>query len=670
MNHDSRSHAHNHEHPHPASASGGQGEAHHHSTSDFKNRFFAALLLTAPVLALSSGGHFSLGIELDLPYQSQFLFVISTLIYFYGGWPFLRGWIGEFRERRPGMMTLIGLAISVAYVYSAATVFGLSGDAFFWELATLIDIMLLGHWIEMKSASGASRALEKLVQLLPDSAHLVEAGGVRDLASAQIQKGMRLLVKAGEKIPADGLVVLGATLVDESLLTGESKPVVRNIGDRVIAGSLNGDAAIEIVARGAGADSYLQKVVTLVRNAQASRSNTQKLADRAANWLTLIALGGGLASFIYWLIYGPDLAFAIERMATVMVVACPHALGLAIPLVNAVSTALSARNGLLIRNRSAFENARKITTLVFDKTGTLTEGKFGVSSALSFLPEVSETRILELAASIEVQSEHLIARSIVDAARRSDLPLHAISNFTVLKGEGVQAEIAGQLIRLVSENYLRSRGIPAPGKQNAQATAVYVLFDNAPAGLILLADQLRPESKEAIGELQTAGLQCWMITGDNRAAAESVSRALDLDGVLAEVMPHEKLEKIQDLQKGGAFVAMIGDGINDAPALAQANIGIAIGSGTDVAAETADIILVNSDPRDVSTLIRFGRATYAKMLQNLFWATAYNAVAIPLAAGVLQSQGLSLSPAAGAALMSLSTVIVAINAQLLRLRRR
>lgn len=638
---------------------------------DFKKRFIVSAIVTIPILILSPLIQSLLGFSFTFAGDKYLLFALSSFIFFWGGLPFLEGIFTELKQKRPGMMTLIALAISVAYFYSSAVVFGLEGKFFFWELATLIDVMLLGHWIEMRSVLGASKALEKLAQLMPDSAHLVKGNNIIEIKTAELKKGDIVLVKAGEKVPADGVIVKGTSYIDESMLTGESKPVKKGIGIEVIGGSINGDEILEIKVIGTGEDSYLTKVIDLVKQVQESKSKTEKLADVAARWLTVIAITAGLGTFVFWFIYGPDLAFAIERMATVMVIACPHALGLAIPLVNAVSTSVSAKNGLLIRNRTAFENARKITTVVFDKTGTLTEGKFGVSSVILFDKEYDEKQILQLAASLEKSSEHSIAKGIIQKAKESELELPDVTEFKVLKGEGIKGMINNDAVLLLSKKALKKRNIAIPMNTDIDdiATLVFVLINNKLIGVISLEDQIRKESFAAVAELKEQGIKCFMLTGDNRSVAENVSKKLELDGYFAEVLPHEKQEKIKELQDKGEFVAMTGDGINDAPALALADIGIAIGSGTDVAAETADIILVNSDPRDVVSLIFFGKATYSKMVQNLFWATGYNALAIPLAAGVLFSYGILISPAIGAALMSLSTVIVAINARSLNMKK-
>ncbi|MDP3964140.1 MAG: copper-translocating P-type ATPase [bacterium] len=645
-------------------------EHHKHMVRDFKKRFLVSIIVTIPILLLSPLIQQFLGISYSFAGDKYVLWILSSFIFFYGGWPFLKGIFEELKKKQPGMMTLIALAIFVAYIYSTAVVFGLRGKFFFWELATLIDVMLLGHWIEMKSVLGASKALEKLAQLLPDTAHLIQNGKTIDVKISELKKGNIILVKAGEKVPTDGIIVKGNSYLDESMLTGESKPVQKKKDDKVIGGSINGDGILEVTVEGTGEESYLNKVINLVKDAQASKSKTQRLADVAAKWLSIVAVTTGVGTFAFWIIYGIDTAFAIERMVTVMVIACPHALGLAIPLVSAVSTSLSAKNGLLIRNRTAFENSRKISTIIFDKTGTLTEGKFGVAAIAIFDKSHNEKQIIELASSLEKNSEHPIAKGIIAKAKQIGAEDVKATDFKVMKGEGVEGKVSGKTVKLVSQKYITKNNVNIPASEiDDSGTLVYVIVDNKAVGVITLADKIRPESYEAIKQLQESGIKCWMLTGDNKVIAKTVSTKLKLEGFFAEVLPHEKLEKIKELQSKGEFVAMTGDGINDAPALAQANIGIAIGSGTDVAAETADIILVNSNPKDVTSLILFGKATYSKMIQNLFWATGYNVVAIPLAAGVLYGYGILISPAIGAALMSLSTVIVAINAKFLKVNK-
>ncbi|WP_137404715.1 copper-translocating P-type ATPase [Echinicola rosea] len=644
------------------------GHHDHHAMmiDDFKKRFWISLVLTVPILALSHMIQQLLGFELTFFGDQYFLFGLSTIVFFYGGWPFLKGLWDELKDKNPGMMTLIAVAITVAYVYSSAVVFGLEGMDFFWELVTLIVIMLLGHWIEMKSVMGASRALELLVQMMPSEAHLVHGDQIKDIKVDELKKEDIILIKANEKIPADGTVVDGESHLDESMLTGESKPVKKSKGDQVIGGSVNGSQSIKVKVSKTGKESYLNKVITLVEEAQKAKSKTQNLANIAARWLTFIAIGAGTITLVTWISLGKPLDFALERMVTVMVISCPHALGLAIPLVVAISTAVSAGKGLLIRNRTAFENARKITAMVFDKTGTLTEGKFGVSRYESLSDDMNKNELLSFAASLEQQSEHPIAQGIVKAAKEAGLALKKVENFESLTAKGIQGKIEGQNWKVVSPGYLKENDINIPdqaGSDEAE-TIVYVLQENLIIGFIALSDQIREESPKAIETLREKGMKLYMATGDNEKTAKAVSEKLGLDGYYSEVLPHQKVEIIKKLQKEGHFVAMTGDGVNDAPALAQANVGIAVGSGTDVAAETADIILVNSNPKDIANLVLFGRATYNKMIQNLAWATGYNAIALPLATGFIP--GLVISPAIGAVFMSLSTVIVAINAQLLK----
>ncbi|MCB0563962.1 MAG: copper-translocating P-type ATPase [Phaeodactylibacter sp.] len=648
----------------------GNGHHDHHAMmiEDFKKRFWVSLALTLPILLLSPMIQQWLGLDWQFAGDKYVLFGLSSIIFFYGGWPFLKGLADELKEKVPGMMTLIAVAIVVAYAYSSAVVFGLEGKTFFWELATLIVVMLLGHWIEMRSVLGASRALEKLIALLPDEAHRVDGDQVEDVKVSELKKGDVILIKPGEKIPADGTITEGESNLNESMLTGESKPVSKEKGDQVIGGAINGNGSLKVKVEGTGEDSYLSKVINMVSEAQSRKSKTQKLADRAAFWLTIVALTVGFGTLATWLFLGKDFAFALERMVTVMVISCPHALGLAIPLVSAISTAVSAQNGLLIRNRTAFENARKITTLVFDKTGTLTTGEFGVSRFKSVREGMEDKEMLRLAAALEANSEHPIAEGIMDKLKELGLETPSADNFNAITGKGVEATVEGKQVKVVSPRYLNDEeiNIPEAAENDGGETIVFVLLDDELAGFIALADQIRPESAEAIQTLHKNGIKTMMLTGDNKAVAASVSRELGLDDFFAEVLPDQKLDKIKALQEKGEYIAMTGDGINDAPALAQADVGIAVGSGTDVAAETADIILVNSNPRDISKLILFGKATYRKMVQNLIWATAYNVIAIPLAAGVLYNWGIMISPAFGAGLMSLSTVIVAVNAQLLR----
>jgi Cu2+-exporting ATPase len=541
---------------------------------------------------------------------------------------------------------------------------------FFWELATLILIMLLGHWIEMKSVAGASRELELLVQLMPDDAHLVNEDKVTDVKTETLKEGDVILIKPGEKVAADGVIADGESYLNESMLTGESKPVEKTKGDKVIAGSINGNGAIKVTVAHGAKDSYLSQVIKLVQDAQKSKSKTQLIADTAARWLTLIAIVAGIATFLVWYLSGKDLAFSIERMVTVIVICCPHALGLAVPLVVAKSTALSAKHGLLIKNRTAFENSRKITTLVFDKTGTLTVGKFEVSKIISLTVGLSENELLKYAAALEQNSEHPIATGIIQKAKDLSVPIPSAGNFNAITGKGVEATVDNNDIKVVSPGYLKEKSISLSANYNTDATetVVFVLVNDKLAGYLSLSDSIRPESAEAIKILHSNNIKSVLLTGDNKQVAETVAKKLGMTSFFAEVLPHQKLEKIKELQDKGEYVAMTGDGVNDAPALAQADVGIAVGSGSDIAAETAGIVLVNSNPKDVVSLIQFGKATYRKMIQNLIWATGYNVVALPLAAGVLYKMGILLSPAAGAVLMSVSTVVVAINASLLKVK--
>ena len=639
-------------------------EHHEHMMEDFKRRFYISTALTIPILILSPLIQEVFNYSLKFPGRELVLFLLSSIVYFYGGYPFFKGFFDEFKKKTPGMMTLISVAITSAYVYSSAVVFGLKGKYFFWELATLIDIMLLGHYIEMKSVLGASRALEELVKIMPSTAHLIKNGEIREVPVEELKPGDLVLVKPGEKIPVDGIVMEGESYVDESMLTGESKPVLKKKGEKVIGGAINLQGSLKVQVEKTGKDTYLSQIIELVKAAQESKSKTQDLANKAAFLLTIIALTAGFITFTAWIFFGMDLAFAVERAVTVMVISCPHALGLAVPLVVAVSTSLAAKNGLLIRNRQAFERVKEVEAVVFDKTGTLTEGKFGVTDVFSF----SENEdVLKIAASIEVNSEHPIARSIVEEAKRRGIELLKVEEFKAIPGKGVEAKVNGEFYRIVSPGYLKEKGIEVdiPEEAIRGKTVVYLVKDDKAIGAIALADKVKPESKEAIRKLKDMGIKCMMLTGDSKVVAEKVAEELGLDEFFAEVLPHEKAEIIKRVQEK-FVVAMVGDGINDAPALAQADVGIAIGAGTDVAIETADIILVRSDPRDVVNIIELSKKTYRKMLQNLLWATGYNSVAIPLAAGVAYGIGVLLTPAIGAALMSLSTVIVAINAKLLK----
>jgi Cu2+-exporting ATPase len=650
------------------------GKGHHaRMVEEFRRRFWVSLLLTIPILALSPLIQSVLGSEelLQFPGDLFVLWGVSSVVFVYGGWPFLKGIYEELGEGQPGMMTLIAVAITVAYVYSSAVVFGLSGSIFFWELATLIDVMLVGHWIEMRSVMGASKALEELAKLMPRTAYrLTESGDPEEVPLDQLRHGDRVLIRPGEKIPVDGTVVEGSSSVNEAMLTGESVPVPKEEGAEVIGGSINGEGALTVEVQKTGEEGYLSQVIDMVQEAQETKSKTQDLANRAAVWLTGIALGGGAITLFAWsVVMEADFAFALERTVTVMVITCPHALGLAVPLVVAVSTALSAQNGLLIRDRTAFETARTLQAVIFDKTGTLTEGRFGVTDTICFA-DLSDRDLLHYAAGVESRSEHPIARGIVDAV--DDAP--AVEGFNAITGKGAEGVVDGRDVKVVSPGYIREHGYEMTDARyealsGQGKTVVFVLIDEELAGAVALADVIRAESKEAVATLREKGLQVMMLTGDNRQVAEWVADELDLDDYFAEVLPDEKADKVQEVQGRGLATAMVGDGVNDAPALATADVGIAIGAGTDVAVEAADIVLVRNNPQDVAAILKLAAATYRKMVQNLWWAAGYNIFAIPVAAGVLYGWGILFGPAVGAALMSLSTVIVAVNARFLTVER-
>jgi len=650
------------------------GHDHEGMIADYRRRFWVVLVATIPILALAPMIQGWLGLEdaLRFPGDRYVLAGLSSLVFFYGGWPFLKGFLQEITARDIGMMTLISVAITAAYAYSIGMVAIGSDETFFWELATLIAVMLLGHWIEMKSVLGAGRALEKLASLMPDEAHLVaDDGSVIDVSVSTLKGGEHLLIKPGEKVPADGIIVRGESSLNESMLTGESKPIFKTVETEVIGGSINGEGSLTIRVDKTGDETFLSSVIKLVKEAQASKSKTQDLANTAAKWLTFIALGGGLSTVLFWTLFTDQgFGFAMARAVTVMVIACPHALGLAVPLVVARSTAIAATNGLLIRDRTAFEEARNINAIIFDKTGTLTKGEFGITDTLVFDTTFTESDIVAYAASIEAHSEHPIAQGIVRDAPQA----WGVDKFKAIPGKGAEGLVKDRDVKVVSPGYLRDQGLemddPRFETLSAQGkTVVFVLIDDKLVGAIALADIIREESAKAILMLQAMGIQCIMLTGDNQQVAEWVGQEIGLDEVIAEVLPEEKAAKVREVQSRGLIVAMTGDGVNDVPALAQANVGIAIGAGTDVAIETADIILVRSSPSDVVAIIELARATYNKMMQNLAWATGYNTFAIPAAAGVFFPWGVILTPALGAVFMSASTVICAINAQLLKLSR-
>ena len=690
VNHASQEHAesslpgqHDHEHMEhgkmggvsgpPGAHSGHEDHGDHHAmmVEDFRKRFFVSLVLMVPILLLSPMIQMFIGVDWSFQGDKYILFGLSTILFFYGGWPFLTGAVDEFKKKSPAMMMLIALAIIVAYIYSSATVFWLEGDDFFWELATLIVIMLLGHWIEMKSVVGASKALEELVKLMPETAHLIAAdGSTTDIPVENLKAGDRVLVKPGEKVPIDGRVYEGSSSVNESMLTGESVPVEKRAGDEVVGGSINGEGVFKFDVTRTGDETFLSQVIKLVRDAQASKSKTERLADLAARWLFFIAVIAGTITFIVWLLVSKDLSIAVERTVTVIIISCPHALGLAIPLVTAVSTNIGARKGLLIRNRTAFEEARKVNAIVFDKTGTLTEGAFGITDVRPVA--VSEEELLTIAYSVELNSEHPIALGIVKEAEKRGLARLDVTDYQNITGQGLQAKVDGREIRIVSPGLVREAGIAfdEADYENLAGqgkTVVFVLDGNSLLGYIALSDIVRESSIEAVEKLKEMGVESIMLTGDNQKVANYVAEILKIDKFYAEVLPQDKVSIIEELQKQGKVVAMTGDGVNDAPSLAKSDLGIAIGAGTDVAIETADVILVRSNPLDVLNILKLSRATYRKMVQNLFWAVIYNVIAIPLAAGVLVNQGVSIPPAMAAVLMSLSTIIVAINARLLKI---
>lgn len=642
-----------------------------HSPNMFKQKFWLSLLFTIPTLLFSVTVQEWLGFELVFEGSDYIPAVFGTIIFFYGGLVFLKGARTELADRQPGMMTLISMAITVAFIYSVLVTLRLvSGMDFWWELATLVTIMLLGHWLEMASVQSAQGALKELAKLLPDEAELVDGDKKRVVSVSELKIGDRVLIRPGAGVPVDGRVVKGASEVNESMLTGESKLVKKEVGAEVIAGTINASGALTVEVTKIGGDTALAGIMRLVEDAQTSKSKTQILADKAAFYLTFIALGAALLTGVGWWLAGESAGFIFERIVTVLVIACPHALGLAIPLVTAISTTLAAKNGLLVRERMALESARNVDVVLFDKTGTLTKGEQGVVDIVAS----DKSRVLSLAAALEHESEHPIAKAIVHYTEEEDVSPARISEFTSLSGRGVRARMDKKDVYVGGPKLLEELNIAPDGELQTIAdegsaqgkTVVYVVEGKAVLGVIMLADVIREESREAVTELHAMGKRVAMLTGDSEGVAAWVAKELGIKEYFAQVLPENKAETVKKLQADGSKVAMVGDGVNDAPALTQANIGIAIGAGTDVAIESAGIVLAGSDPRGVARIIRLSGRTYSKMLQNLAWATGYNALAIPLAAGVASSLGFVLSPALGAVLMSLSTIIVAVNAQLLR----
>lgn len=661
---------------HSAHAShAGHGADHTGHEQMFRVRFWWSLLLSIPVLVYSEMIQMWLGFMPPMfPFAEWLPFVFSVVIFAYGGIPFLQMAVPELKERKPGMMTLISLAISVAFIYSVAAQFIQLGEGFFWELVTLIDIMLLGHWLEMRSVRQASGALNELAKLMPDTAERIHHGDMTETVHVSVLKrGDLLLIRPGTSIPADGDVVDGHSNVNESMITGESKPVHKMNGMKVIAGTINGEGSLRVKVAATGNETALAGIMRLVEQAQQSKSKTQVLADKAAGWLFYIALASALVTAIAWTVAGSFNIEVLNRVVTVLVIACPHALGLAIPLVVAITTAMGAKNGILVRNRLALEAAREIDVVIFDKTGTLTQGQFGVVDIVT-VDGWDHDRALALASALEADSEHLIAAAIRRFARDRKLVIPPVSNFSALKGRGVQADSNGQTVYIGGPRLLEMLSLKPEGnmevftsKSNAKSqSVVYLTTRDSILAAIAVADVVRSESKQAVDELQRMGIEVAMLTGDSRPVAEAVARELGVQRVFSEVLPEDKDQKVAELQKMGKRVAMVGDGVNDAPALTRADVGIAIGGGTDVAIESAGLILVNSNPLDVVKIFKLSRASYRKMIQNLWWAAGYNIVAIPLAAGVLAKWGILLSPAVGALLMSISTIVVAINAQFLR----
>jgi P-type Cu2+ transporter len=672
----------------PSPDGNGGGHAHHqgheehqghdqhagHSVQMFRDKFWWSIALTVPTLVWSPMIQQWLGFHAPAFTGSGYIpAIFGTILFFYGGMVFLRGAVREIKDKLPGMMTLISLAITVAFAFSLAVTLGVRGEDLWWELSTLITIMILGHWIEMRSISQAQGALKELAKLVPDIAVRLVGDKTEDVPVADLREGDLILVRPGSSIPADGIVTEGTSAVSEAMITGESRPVEKKPGEKVIAGTVNGSGSLRVKVTGVGERTALAGIMRLVAQAQSSRSRAQALADRAAFFLTVIAIVSAAITLAAWLLVGATPAFAIERVVTVLVIACPHALGLAIPLVIAISTTLGARAGLLVRNRRGLEEARNLNAVFFDKTGTLTRGEFRVVE-ITPASGLSADDALRLAASVEQESEHTIAQGVVKSAQERGLPLSRAEQFQAIPGQGVKAIVEGRSLMIGGPALLRQLGIELPPQlrdaldraSSRAQTGITIIEGRAALAVLAVADAIREESREAVRRLHEQGIEVIMMTGDAKAVADAVAKELGIETVFAEVLPEQKASKIEEVKRTGKRVAMVGDGVNDAPALLTADVGIAIGAGTDVAVEAGDVVLIRNDPRDVPRIITLSKATYRKMVQNLWWAAGYNIAAIPLAAGVLAPWGIVLNPAVGAILMSFSTVVVAVNAQLLR----
>ena len=673
-NHSNHSHNHHEGHDHGAmdhSAHGG----------DFKKKFFVSLFLGIPIILMAPMMGIELPFQFTFPGSEWVVLILGTILFFYGGMPFLKGAKMELEMKNPGMMMLISLGISVAYFYSVyafvANNFLHSSVHimdFFWELATLILIMLLGHWIEMNAISNAGNALQKMAELLPNLATVIkEDGSTEEVALQEVMVGQKVLVKAGEKVPTDGEILEGQTSINESMITGESKDVIKKVHDKVIGGSVNGSGAITIEVTGTGESGYLSQVMELVGSAQNEKSRVEYLSDKVAKWLFYIALTVGIVAFIVWFILTKDINIALERMVTVLIIACPHALGLAIPLVTARSTSLGAQNGLLVKDRQALEVAKKVDIIMMDKTGTLTEGNFAVNEFESFSQDYTKEEVLSLMAALEQTSSHPLAVGVLNKMEELGLSIPKASNVTNLPGIGMEGLVEGKDVKIVSISYMNQHDLPFNEKEfnelSSQGNSVsFLLVNHETIGLIAQGDQIKPDSKEMINELKAQGIKPVMLTGDNKQVANVVAKQLGIEAVHAELMPEDKEKIVKEYKEQGLVVMMVGDGVNDAPGLARADVGVAIGAGTDVAIDSADVILVKSNPFDILHFLSLSKNTQRKMVQNLWWGAGYNIVAIPLAAGILASVGVILSPAVGAVLMSFSTVIVAINAMLLKIK--